>query len=465
MAAERSAGATSQTVEGWHDIDWQAVQSNVRRLQARIVKATQEGRWGKVRALQRLLTHSFSGRALAVKRVTEHTGAPRPGVDGAIWDSPHTKAVAIHTLRHHGYRPQPFRQVSIPGGPSRQRPPGILTMKDRAMQVLYLLALDPIAETTGDCNSFGFRAGRSPADAIVQCARALMHTQAATWVLQGDLTSCFGRISQEWLLARICLEKPILRKWLKAGHLGYRRWYETEQGGISPVLANLVLDGLERRLTAAFPHHPRRGTHPAVTFIRYAGAFVITGCSRELLENDVKALVEEFLRERGLALSPQQTRIAPLAEGFDLLGYTLRTSGGRVFTGPSQGNVKAFLSTIRTIIKGHPTLPAAALIKKLNPVIRAWARTYRHAARSAMVRRVDRAIFEALWRWAKRRHPRKGARWLRQKYFCTVGTRAWTFYARADEQGTVTLFSTAAGPLKRQRTLRGGPRAIEPQTR
>ena len=160
------AGAASHREVDWHSIDWQNVNQNVRRLQARIVKATQESKWGKVKALQRLLTHSFSGKALAVRRVTENQGRWTPGVDGAIWTTPEKKATAVQSLRRHGYRPRPLRRVYIPKKNGQRRPLGIPTIKDRAMQALYLLALEPIAETTADPNSYGFRVSRSTADAM-----------------------------------------------------------------------------------------------------------------------------------------------------------------------------------------------------------------------------------------------------------------------------------------------------------
>ena len=138
------ACAASHAEVDWHAIDWQAVNQNVRRLQARIVKATQEGRWGKVKALQRLLTHSFSGKALAVRRVTENQGKNTPGVDGEIWDTPAKKATS-HTTHcsQEAIRPLPLRRVYIPKSNGKKRPLGIPDMKDRAMQALYLLGSDP----------------------------------------------------------------------------------------------------------------------------------------------------------------------------------------------------------------------------------------------------------------------------------------------------------------------------------
>jgi RNA-directed DNA polymerase len=185
------AGAAPHAQVDWHAIDWQRVHQNVRRLQARIVKATQEGKWGKVKALQHLLTHSFSGKALAVRRVTENQGQKTPGVDGQIWARPEDKAQAIDALRQRHYHPQPLRRIYIPKKNGKKRPLGIPTMHDRALQALYLLALDPIAETTGDPNSYGFRRERSTADAIEQCFTVLAQRHRAQWILEGDIKACF----------------------------------------------------------------------------------------------------------------------------------------------------------------------------------------------------------------------------------------------------------------------------------
>src|SRR5262249_7421225 len=165
-AAATPAGAAPGLATGWHSIDWKAVHRNVRRLQARIVKAVREGRWGKVKALVYLLTHSFSGRALAILRVVTNSGANSPGVDGILWDTPGLNTAAFSTLRRHGYRPQPLRRVYIPKSDGKRRPLGIPTMTDRAMQALYLLGLDPIEETLADASSYGFRQGRCCADAL-----------------------------------------------------------------------------------------------------------------------------------------------------------------------------------------------------------------------------------------------------------------------------------------------------------
>lgn len=243
--------------QDWHAISWEKVNQNVRRLQARIVKATQQGRWGKVKALQRLLTRSFSAKALAIKRVCENTGHNTPGIDGVRLDTPAKKIATLLSLQPRGYKPKPQKRVFIPKSNGKLRPLGILTMQDRAMQTLYLLALDPVAETLADPHSYGFRRNRSPADAIERCFKVFNGKDAAPYILEGDIRACFDEISHQWLLQHIPIEKQILQKWLKAGYIYKKQLFATDKGTVqggplSPVLANLTLDGLEKTLAAHF---------------------------------------------------------------------------------------------------------------------------------------------------------------------------------------------------------------------
>ena len=219
-----------------------------------------------------------------MKRVTENDGKNTPGVDGVLWNTPQKKWQAVHDLRQRGYRPQPLRRIYIPktSDPTKKRPLGIPTMKDRAMQALYLMALEPVAETTGDPHSYGFRKERACRDAIEQCFNVLTSPGRAQWVLEGDIKACFDTIDHEWLMANIPMEKAILRKWLKAGYMEKGRLYPTEagtpQGGIiSPVLANMALDGLERKLREKYPRNTRLAKRAKVNLVRYADDFIITG--------------------------------------------------------------------------------------------------------------------------------------------------------------------------------------------
>jgi RNA-directed DNA polymerase len=469
MTTAQAVGATSNEAAEWYAIDWQAVLRNVRRLQARIVQATKEGRWGKVRALQRLLTHSFSGKVLAVRRVTENQGKKTPGVDRVIWDTPEKKRQAVQKLKQRGYQPQPLRRVYIPKRDGvTMRPLGIPTMKDRTQQAMYLLALDPVVETNADSNSYGFRQQRSCADAMEQCFTTLSQPNPQ-WILEGDIKSCFDRISHDWLLAHVPMDRAILRKWLKAGYMDKHVLHETmdgtPQGGIiSPALANCALDGLERLLKEKFP--PRRrlpslgDKFPCVNLIRYADDFIITGRTKELLEGEVKPLVEQFLQPRGLELSPKKTVITHVEQGFDFLGQNVRKyPNGKLLIKPSKRNVKTFLDGVRKIIKTGLGRSAGELIDWLNPKIRGWANYHRHVVSKRVFERVDSAIFTALWQWARRRHPEKSRGWLKQKYFERQGLNNWSFFGEScDKEGMphkVWLWPANRTPIQRHVKVKG----------
>jgi RNA-directed DNA polymerase len=476
MTTAKAVGAVSSEAADWYAINWQAIHRNARRLQARIVKAVKEGRWGKVRALQRLLTHSFSGKALAVRRVTENQGKKTPGVDREIWDTPELKMQAVQKLKCRGYQPLPLRRVYIPKRDGlTMRPLGIPTMKDRAQQALYLLALDPVVETNADRNSYGFRQQRSCADALEQCFITLSKPNPQ-WILEGDIKSCFDRISHDWLLAHVPMDRTILQKWLKAGYMDKHVLHETTdgtpQGGIiSPALANCALDGLERLLKEKFsPQRPLPslgGKLPCVNLIRYADDFILTGRTKELLEGEVKPLVERFLQPRGLELSPKKTVITHVEQGFDFLGQNVRKYPNRkLLIKPSKKNVKVFLDGIRKTIKASLGLSAAELIERLNPKIRGWATYHRHVVSKRVFHRVDSTIVRSLWRWARRRHPEKSSGWLKQKYFGRQRFNHWCFFGESyDNEGcpqTMWLWLANRTPIQRHVKVKGEANPYDP---
>lgn len=469
MTVVQPTGAVSHLAQiGWHAIDWQKAHREVRRLQARIVKATQAGKWGKVKALQHLLTHSFSAKALAVKRVTENQGKNTPGIDGEIWDTPQKKMQGVLNLRQRAYRPQPLRRIYIPkaSDPNKKRPLSIPIMRDRAMQALYLLALEPVAETTADPNSYGFRKERGCADAIEQCFILLAGRHRPAWILEGDIKGCFDNISHEWLIAHIPMDKVMLSKWLKAGFMEQGQLFPTQagtpQGGVaSPVLANMVLDGLETMLRHHFPSTTVNGRNAKVNLVRYADDFIITGISPSLLEDEVKPLVERFLQERGLSLSPEKTHVTHIDTGFDFLGQNIRKYNGKLLIKPSQKSVKRLLTKVRDIIRRNPTVKAGKLIWLLNPVIRGWAQYHRHVVSSEIFQTIDHKIFQMLWRWCVRRHHKKSRWWIKDKYFQTVEGRNWVFSGEFNDR-TMTLFAAGRMPIRRHTKVKSTSNPFDP---
>jgi RNA-directed DNA polymerase len=425
--------AVNREAIDWDSINWPKHEQIVNRLQVRIVKAEKRGQAGKVKALQGVLTHSFSGKVLAVERVTSNKGKNTPGVDGRLWKHNRSKEMAVKDLTKRGYQPLPLRRVLIPKSNGKMRPLSIPTMKDRAMQALYLMALDPIAECRADPNSYGFRKARSCADAIEQCHKALAPRTASEWILEGDIKACFDKISHPWIMEHVPMDKTVLQKWLKAGYLYKNAFYNSDEGVpqgsiISPTLANIALDGLERKLEPWTSRGTTKGRKAKVHYVRYADDFIITGSSKELLENEIKPVVTAFFAERGLELSSEKTVITHIGNGFDFLGQNVRDYDGKILVKPSKKSVHKFLEKIRTVIKGNKAASANNLILQLNPIIQGWVNYHKHASSKKTFAQIDTAIFRALWAWAKRRHPEKGRKWVAEKYFGTLGNRSWRFF-------------------------------------
>lgn len=459
-------GASSTPTITWESINWTKVIIGVKKLQMRIAKAVRERRYGKVKALQWILTHSFTAKLLAVKRVTQNQGKNTPGVDGLVWRTPQQKIKAVQSLKRRGYCVQPLRRVWIPKRAGKKRPLGIPTMKDRAMQALYLQALEPVSESILDRHAYGFRHKRSAADAIDQCFKTLCQKVSAPWILEADIKSCYDSISHAWLLEHCPMDKKILKKWLTAGYMDKNTFYITKegtpQGGIiSPTLMNITLRGLEKTAQkSAF-------WRDKVNTTAYADDFIITERSKEVLENKVKPAVCAFLKERGLEFSVEKTKITSIDEGFDFLGFTIRKYQGKLLIMPSKASIKEFLKMILETMRLHSTITTEQLIYTLNPKIRGWTNYYRHVVSKKVFNYVDHKIFGALLRWIKRRHPNKNFQWRKQRYFCTIGNNNWTFFAKSSKdkgQGSmVTLMQATSIPIVRHVKIRADANPYDPK--
>ena len=204
---------------------------------------------------------------------------------------------------------------------------------------------------------------------------------------------------------------------------------------MSPALANMVLDGLETVVKQAVARTDK------VNFVRYADDFIVTGISQDVLETKVQPAIVAFLTARGLSLSTEKTHITHIDDGFDFLGFNVRKYSRKLLIKPSRRSVKTFLDSIRTLIKSHPTIKTESLIRLLNPKLRGWANYFRHVVSKQIFSNVANAIFQAIYRWTRRRHPNKGARWTYDKYFKHPAPNTWWFHTKTHTvDGHVHLF-------------------------
>jgi RNA-directed DNA polymerase len=432
MMAQASAPLT------WQSIDWQVVEAHVDQLQMRIAKAVLNQQYGKVKALQWILTHSLYAKLLAVKRVTSNQGSKTPGVDYVVWTTPEEKMQAIKSLKRRGYNAQPLRRVYIPKSDGKRRPLGIPTIIDRAQQALHLLSLEPIAESMADKNAYGFRQKRCCADAIEQCMRSLWQKGSAEWILEGDIEACFDNISHEWLLSNVPIDRKMLDEWLKSGYIHQNSYHPTiagtPQGGIiSPTLLVITLAGLEEAITTAISKRKDK-----VHLISYADDFVITGATQEVLVDKVKPIVQSFLAIRGLTLSERKTKISNINDGFDFLGLTIRKYKDKVLSKPSKTSIKRFFANLRHSVKTNKTAKTENLIRILNPKIFGWANYFRFSSAKQIFGSMEHRIFRLIWGWIHSRHPRKSAKWRKRQYFRSKGLDNSVFTTKLiNKKGTV----------------------------
>jgi len=457
----------------WNSLDWKRVKIRVKSLQLRIAKATKEGRHNKVKALQWMLTHSMNAKLLAVKRVTENSGRRTPGVDGVLWKTPTQKLRAALSLVRKDYKALPLRRHYIQKKNGRKRPLGIPTMKDRAYQALHLLALKPVAETLADKGSYGFRQKRNCHDAIERCYIHLSRKDSATWVLEGDIKGCFDNINHQWLMQNIPMDKKVLQQWLNAGFIENKRLFPTTegtpQGGvISPTLANMTLDGLETAIDNAFgitirPDGCRKNNFHKIHLIRFADDFVVTASHKEILENKVKPIIEDFLIQRGLQLSQEKTKITHITEGFDFLGQNIRMySGGRLLIRPSKEAIRSVKEKLKAIIVKHRGSQAAVLIRNLNPVITGWANYHKRVCSKRIFYKLDRILWRNIWNWARRRHNNLGYRKIVSLLFMSIGNRKWQFFGKFDDGKIILLRMFGYFQIKRHRLINGNANPFDP---
>ena len=438
------AGVSGHT-EDWKSLPWKQFQRNVFRLQQRIYRASRSGDLKRVHNLQRLLLHSWSARCLAVRKVTQdNRGKRTPGVDGVASLTPRQRLALAKELRDLSQKPDPIRRTYVPKPDGGQRPLGIPTMANRALQALVKLALEPEWEARFEPNSYGFRPGRSAHDAIAAIYNYIR--LKPKYVLDTDIEKCFDQIDREALLAKLSAIEPItrlVRGWLKAGIVDQGETLYPEAGvpqgsPLSPLLANVALHGLETELVKTLPRHNKPGV------IRFADDLVILHADLDTLLH-LKEKAETWLAPMGLRFKPSKTRIVHTLHehegqvGFDFLGFTIRQypvgkhrtptyrgqPGYKTLTQPSKAAQRRHMGELRQIIHRNRGNCQAGLIADLAPVIRGWSNYYRTSSAKRIFSRLDYDLFHQLYKWAVWRRPSKSWGYHYKRYWRRHGSRLW----------------------------------------
>jgi len=473
----------------WKKVDWRKLEKRVFKLQKRIYRASERGDVQAVRRLQKTVMRSWSCKMLAVRRVTQdNLGKKTAGVDGVKSLTPKQRFALVARLKL-GSKSRPTRRVWIDKpGKDEKRPLGIPTMNDRALQALVKLALEPEWEARFEPNSWGFRPGRSAHDAIGAIFDAIRFK--AKYVLDADIAKCFDCIDHKALLEKLNTFPTIsrqIRAWLKAGVIDEEQFQETSkgtpQGGvISPLLANIALHGMEKRIKRYAETLPtksgwgKRENQSSLSLIRYADDFVILHKDLTVVQR-CQEIISEWLKGIGLELKPSKTRLAHTLNkykdeepGFDFLGFNVRqfptgkyTSGKngqgeslgfKTIITPSYKKVKAHYKEIAETINAHRTAPQTALIGNLNPKIKGWANYYSTVASKATYNKLDHLVFRKLLSWAKRRHPKKSGGWVAKKYWRTIGGNKWVFATSREGINPMRLHMYSRTPIVRHVKLK-----------
>ena len=427
-------------IKGFTQIDFKKCEKVVLKLQCKITEAWTKNDINKVKSLQRILVNTFAARALAVKKVCSNSNTP--GIDNIVWDDDKIKMDVVLNQLKGKYQSQPVKRVYIPKkGSNNMRPLGIPTMLDRAKQAIYAMALIPIAECTADKFSYGFRPYRSTQDARIKLEYTLkdLVTSKEVWILDADIKGFFDNISHNWILNNIPIDKKILNEWLKSGTLELDKYKDTEsgvpQGGIiSPVIANMVLDGLEKEIKTQII---KKGKYIGVTtLIRYADDFIVISNYEWLIKDIIIPAIKEFLKIRGLMLNNEKTKVINIKEeSLDFLGFNFSYKGNTVLCNPNTKSISNIKDKVKEIIKKSHNLSNEELIVLLNPVIRGWANYYIgcFSSREIFIS-ISKYIWDSVYKWAVKKNNNRGKKQVLRDNFKEKGNYMYIFTSKENKE-------------------------------